>query len=220
MANAARLPQRPRCPPARSLAWQPLMAKTAAAVSATTGFQAFLTSCIWHLLSMPPTLGRLPGPHQCRPCTRIRPAAGPDFSGPARRTSPRLQTRMSPCRCAWHCSSSARPRTLGPGGGRSSSGSRSPPEHRGERSISWSSAGPRWSAAVVVLRERRRMRSAAVRVGVWWFVGELASPAVGLALAFTVGLVLSAAGPALVAHLALSYPTGRIAGVAVHGHRG
>ena len=68
-----------------------------------------------------------------------------------------------------------------------------------------------WSvmvAAVVVLRNARRIAVLLYAIGVWWFVSELAGPAVGLSLAFTVGLVLFAAGPALVAHLALGYPSG------------
>ena len=67
-------------------------------------------------------------------------------------------------------------------------------------------------AAVVVLPERRRSALLLYAIGVWWFVNELASPAVGLSLMFTVGLVLFATGPALVAHLALGYPTARLQG--------
>jgi signal transduction histidine kinase len=70
-----------------------------------------------------------------------------------------------------------------------------------------------WSVmvtAVVVLGEHRRSGWLLYAVGTWWFVRELANPAVEIPLAFTVGLVLLAIGPALVAHLLLSYPTGRI----------
>ena len=72
-----------------------------------------------------------------------------------------------------------------------------------------------WSvmvAAVVVLPERRRSALLLYTTGIWWFVAELAEPSVGVSLAFTIGLALYAAGPALVAHLALSYPTGRLHG--------
>ncbi|WP_041789552.1 histidine kinase [Microlunatus phosphovorus] len=72
-----------------------------------------------------------------------------------------------------------------------------------------------WSmlvAATIVLRERRRSALLLYATGAWWFVAELASPSVGVPIAFTIGLVLSAAGPALVTHLALSHPTGRVAG--------
>jgi signal transduction histidine kinase len=72
-----------------------------------------------------------------------------------------------------------------------------------------------WSAmvaAVVLLRERRRCALLLYAVGTWWFVRELATPSVGVPLAFTIGLVLFPVGPALVAHLLLSYPTGRIDG--------
>ena len=70
-----------------------------------------------------------------------------------------------------------------------------------------------WSVMVtagVVLGERRRSGWLLYTVGIWWFVRELANPAVEIPLAFTAGLVLLAIGPALVAHLLLSYPTGRI----------
>lgn len=72
-----------------------------------------------------------------------------------------------------------------------------------------------WStmvAATIVIRERRRSALLLYATGVCWFVAELASPSVGVPIAFTVGLALSAVGPALVAHLALSHPTGRIIG--------
>ena len=72
-----------------------------------------------------------------------------------------------------------------------------------------------WSAmvaAVVVLRERRRCALLLYAVGTWWFVRELATPSVEIPLAFTIGLLLFPVGPALVAQLLLSHPTGRIAG--------
>jgi signal transduction histidine kinase len=72
-----------------------------------------------------------------------------------------------------------------------------------------------WSAmvaAVVLLRERRRCALLLYAVGSWWFVRELATPSVEIPLAFTIGLVLFPVGPALVAHLLLSHPTGRIEG--------
>ena len=72
-----------------------------------------------------------------------------------------------------------------------------------------------WSAmvaAVIVLRERRRCALLLYAVGSWWFVRELSSPSVEIPLVFTIGLVLFPVGPALVAHLLLSYPTGRIQG--------
>jgi hypothetical protein len=72
-----------------------------------------------------------------------------------------------------------------------------------------------WSAmvaAIVVLRERRRCALLLYAVGTWWFLRELAIPSVEIPLAFTIGLVLFPIGPALVAHLLLSHPTGRIEG--------
>ena len=72
-----------------------------------------------------------------------------------------------------------------------------------------------WSAmvaAVVVLRERRRCALLLYAVGSWWFVRELSIPSVEFPLVFTIGLVLFPVGPALVAHLLLSHPTGRIEG--------
>ena len=74
--------------------------------------------------------------------------------------------------------------------------------------VGWSAM----AAAVVVLRNQRCLAVLLYSLGIWWFVGELADPAVGLALAFTLGLAMAAAGPALVAHLALSYPTGQLHG--------
>jgi signal transduction histidine kinase len=77
-----------------------------------------------------------------------------------------------------------------------------------------------WSAmvaAVIVLRERRRCALLLYAIGSWWFVRELSSPSVEIPLVFTIGLVLFAVGPALVAHLLLSYPTGRIQGWSYRG---
>jgi signal transduction histidine kinase len=45
-----------------------------------------------------------------------------------------------------------------------------------------------------------------------WLAAELNNPQVGSPLLFTIGLVASAAAPALVAHAALAYPDGRLAG--------
>ncbi len=47
--------------------------------------------------------------------------------------------------------------------------------------------------------------------GFAWFVPEWNNPEVGSALAFTIGLALSAACPPFVAHAALAYPGGRLA---------
>lgn len=71
--------------------------------------------------------------------------------------------------------------------------------------VGWSTM----AAATIVIRERRRSALLLYATGAWWFVAELASPSAGVPIAFTVGLALSAAGPALVTQLALSYPTGR-----------
>jgi signal transduction histidine kinase len=49
-----------------------------------------------------------------------------------------------------------------------------------------------------------------VLAGFAWFAPELSNPEVGSALAFTAGLALAAACPALVGHAVLSYPSGRL----------
>ena len=46
--------------------------------------------------------------------------------------------------------------------------------------------------------------------GAAWFIVEWDNPAVGSPLAFTAGLLLYAACPALVLHVVLAYPTGRL----------
>jgi signal transduction histidine kinase len=72
-----------------------------------------------------------------------------------------------------------------------------------------------WSAmiaAIITLREFRRCALLLYAVGTWWFVRELAIPSVEVPLAFTIGLVVFSVGPALVAHLLLSHPTGHIHG--------
>jgi signal transduction histidine kinase len=53
--------------------------------------------------------------------------------------------------------------------------------------------------------------------GFAWFVPEWNTPEVGSALAFTIGLSLGAACPALVAHAVLAYPSGRLRSHAVAG---
>jgi signal transduction histidine kinase len=50
-----------------------------------------------------------------------------------------------------------------------------------------------------------------VLAGAAWFAPEWNNPEVGSSLAFTAGLVLTAAAPPIVAHAALAYPGGRIA---------
>ena len=47
--------------------------------------------------------------------------------------------------------------------------------------------------------------------GIAWFVPELNNPGVGSSLAFTAGIALAAATPALVGHAVLAYPSGRLA---------
>jgi signal transduction histidine kinase len=48
--------------------------------------------------------------------------------------------------------------------------------------------------------------------GFGWFLLEWNNPGIGSALAFTIGLVLSAVGIPLVAHAVLAYPSGRLSG--------
>jgi signal transduction histidine kinase len=72
-----------------------------------------------------------------------------------------------------------------------------------------------WSLIAVGLASGRRQpgdRIAALLVlaGLSWFAAELANPATGSAVLFTVGLVVAAACPPLVAHVALAYPGGRL----------
>ena len=72
-----------------------------------------------------------------------------------------------------------------------------------------------WAAvtAALVLRWRypaRRSWVLLVAAGFALFVAEWDSPAAGSAALFSVGLLLNAAGPALIGHLALSFPSGRL----------
>ena len=46
--------------------------------------------------------------------------------------------------------------------------------------------------------------------GIGWFLAEWNNPEIGSSLGFTIGLVLYAVAPAIVAHAALSYPDGRL----------
>ena len=48
--------------------------------------------------------------------------------------------------------------------------------------------------------------------GFAWFLLEWNNPGIGSALGFTIGLVLSAVCPPLIAHAALAYPSGRLSG--------
>lgn len=70
-----------------------------------------------------------------------------------------------------------------------------------------------WSAmvaATIALRERPSSTVLLYLAGILWFVAEAANPSAGAALPFALGVVLSAVGPAVVVHLMLSYPTGRL----------
>jgi signal transduction histidine kinase len=74
-----------------------------------------------------------------------------------------------------------------------------------------------WSLIAVGLMSRRRepanqKGALLVLAGLAWFVSQLANPAIGSAVLFTVGLLMTAACPPLVAHAALAYPDGRLAG--------
>ena len=66
--------------------------------------------------------------------------------------------------------------------------------------------------AVAALSQRRRSALLLYAIAAWWFFAELASPSVEVPAAFALGLALAPAGPAIVAHLALSYPTGKVQG--------
>ena len=48
--------------------------------------------------------------------------------------------------------------------------------------------------------------------GIGWFLLEWNNPGIGSALAFTIGLALSAVGAPLIAHAVLAYPSGRLSG--------
>ena len=74
---------------------------------------------------------------------------------------------------------------------------------------------PGWSLIGVGLvswwhRQETRAAMWFAAAGAAWFLAEWNNPAVASSIAFTVGLVLYAAAPPLVAHGVLSYPTGRI----------
>jgi signal transduction histidine kinase len=66
--------------------------------------------------------------------------------------------------------------------------------------------------AAWVRRPSSRFGVLLVAAGCAWFLAELNNPGVGSPVIFTVGLVLFAVCPALVAHAALAYPGGRLAG--------
>ena len=66
--------------------------------------------------------------------------------------------------------------------------------------------------AHLVRRPGNRVGLLLVGTGTALFLSEWDSPAVGSSLVLSVGLALAAAWPALVAHLALAYPTGRLSG--------
>ena len=68
------------------------------------------------------------------------------------------------------------------------------------------------AAALVVLAHQRRNRFAALAVAAafGWFLAEWNNPELGSALVFTIGLLLFAVAPPLVAHATLSYPSGRL----------
>jgi signal transduction histidine kinase len=59
-------------------------------------------------------------------------------------------------------------------------------------------------------RPRSRFGPLLVAAGLAWFLAAWNSPGIGVALAFTAGLVLHAACPPLVGHAALVYPGGRL----------
>jgi signal transduction histidine kinase len=59
-------------------------------------------------------------------------------------------------------------------------------------------------------RPGSRFGPLAVAAGVAWFLAEWDNPGIGVAVAFTAGLVLQAACPPLIGHAALVYPSGRL----------
>ena len=73
----------------------------------------------------------------------------------------------------------------------------------------WASIG--CGLASWVRRPASRFGLVLTAAGFAWFVPEWNNPEVRSALAFTIGLTLSAACPPLVAHAALAYPGGRLA---------
>jgi signal transduction histidine kinase len=72
-----------------------------------------------------------------------------------------------------------------------------------------------WSLLAVGLgawarRSASRFGALVAAAGLAWFLAEWNNPGAGVALVFTVGLVLQAACPPLVGHAALAYPGGRL----------
>jgi signal transduction histidine kinase len=70
--------------------------------------------------------------------------------------------------------------------------------------------------AHLVRRPDNRVGLLLVGTGTAWFLSEWDSPAVGSALVLSVGLALAASWPAVMAHLVLAYPTGRLSGRVDH----
>jgi signal transduction histidine kinase len=68
------------------------------------------------------------------------------------------------------------------------------------------------AAALITSANQRRTRLAAlvVAASVGWFLAEWNNPELGSAFVFTIGLLLFAVAPPLVAHATLSYPSGRL----------
>jgi signal transduction histidine kinase len=68
------------------------------------------------------------------------------------------------------------------------------------------------AAALIISVNQRRTRFAALAVAAsfGWFLAEWNNPELGSALVFTIGLLLFAVAPPLVAHATLSYPAGRL----------
>jgi signal transduction histidine kinase len=95
---------------------------------------------------------------------------------------------------------------------------------RGESAYSLAgSASAAWAAGLLagwsviaaglgawVRRPGSRFGPLAVAAGLAWFLAEWDNPGVGVAVAFTAGLVLQAACPPLIGHAALVYPGGRL----------
>src|SRR4051794_23302297 len=61
-------------------------------------------------------------------------------------------------------------------------------------------------------RPLSRFGALLIAAGGSWFAVELDNPGVGSAAIFTLGLLIYAACPAVVAHAALAYPDGRVVG--------
>jgi signal transduction histidine kinase len=68
------------------------------------------------------------------------------------------------------------------------------------------------AAALIISVNQRRTRFAALAVAAsfGWFLAEWNNPELGSAFVFTIGLLLFAVAPPLVAHATLSYPAGRL----------